>query len=183
MISRGRYEQASFGFNAGIAAQYLIVRNFEIELGLQFSRQTHMYKDVRIADPNSNGYLGLSDLEYRHHYIEIPLRVNYRFVNKKLFAYVTAGASVGQYLNNEIKFWLRFDNGEKETSVSEQEDRYFNKTTIGLVGGLGIGYHLNRKLNLRAEPLFRYSLTPLQGAPIKQYNYSIGCQIALNMKF
>ena len=53
---------------------------------------------------------------------------------------------------------------------------------VGLVGGVGLGYHISEKLNLRVEPLFRYSLAPLAEAPIDQYNYSIGCQIGMNMK-
>jgi hypothetical protein len=36
---------------------------------------------------------------------------------------------------------------------------------------------------MRLEPIFRYSLTPLADAPIKQYNYSIGGQLGIIYNF
>jgi hypothetical protein len=175
--SREELEHPSFGFNTGVSVQYLLLKKIEIELGIQFSRQTHMFKEVPIIDE-----MGFADNQLRYHYIEIPLRVNYRIVNKKFFYYISAGVSINKFLNDKSKIWLTYSNGDTEVLNSESGFLGFNKTVIGLVGSVGLGYHISEKLNLRLEPLFRYSLTPLTDAPIDQYNYSIGCQIGMNMK-
>lgn len=180
--AREKLEHPSFGFNTGIAVQYLLMKKIEVELGIQFSRQTHMFKEVPISDPMGNPSLGLADNQLRYHYLEIPLRVNYRIVNQKFFGYISAGVSINKFLNDKSKSWLTYNNGDTEVVKSESGILDFNKTVIGLVGGVGLGYHVSEKLNLRLEPLFRYSLTPLAEAPIDQYNYSIGCQIGMNMK-
>lgn len=180
--TREELEHPSFGFNAGIAARCIFFTTIEVELGVQFSRQTHMFKNVPISDAMGITPLGLADNQLRYHYLELPLRVNYWFFNRKVFGYVTAGVSMNQFLNDKSKSWLTFNTGETDVVISESSIYDFNKTAFAILGGLGIGYHISEKLNVRLEPLYRYSLTPLAEAPIDQYNYSIGCQIGVNMK-
>ena len=180
--TREELEHPSFGFNAGISARYIFITNLEVELGVQFSRQTHMFKNIPISDGMGNTSLGLADNQLRYHYLELPLRVNYRFLNRKVFCYVTAGVSMNLFLNDKSKIWLTYNTGETDVVTSESSIYDFNKTALAVLGGLGIGYHISEKLNVRLEPLFRYSLTPLAEAPINQYNYSIGCQIGMNIK-
>lgn len=179
---REKTEQAAFGFNTGLSIQYLLTKRLEIELGIQFSQQTHAFKDIEIFDINGGPSLGTADNRYIYQYLEIPLRVNYRIVNKKFFSYITAGISLNLLLNDKTKAWARFNNGDTKFSNTKTSIRDFNKTIIGLIGGVGAGYHINKKLSLRLEPLFRYSLIPLAEAPIEQYNYSIGCQVGVNLK-
>lgn len=180
--AREELEHPSFGFNTGIDAQFLIMKNLEVELAIQFSRQTHMFKEVPIIDPISSVSMGFFDIQLRYHYLEIPLRVNYRIINQKFFGYISAGVSINQFLNDKSKSWLTYSNGDTKVVNSESGILDFNKTVIGLVGGIGLGYHISEKLNLRLEPICRYSLTPLAEGPIDQYNYSIGCQVGINMK-
>ena len=47
---REQSEEPSYGFNTGIAAQYLITENVEVELGFQFSRQTNVNNDITLVD-------------------------------------------------------------------------------------------------------------------------------------
>lgn len=180
--AREKNEHPSFGFNTGIVARYLILPYLEVELGLQFSRQTNSFKNVPYTDREGRD-AGEADIQYRFHYIEIPLRLNYIVIDKKFFGYITAGASVNQFLDDKAKTQLLFNNGDKDVINSETGFTDFNKTCFGLIGGFGVGYHITPKFNIRAEPLFRYSLTPMAVAPIEQNNYSIGCQVGLNMRF
>jgi hypothetical protein len=180
--SREKFEHPSFGFNAGIAARYIFVTNLEVEFGVQFSRQTHIFKNVPISDAMGNPSLGFADNQLRYHYLELPLRVNYQFLNRKVFGYVTTGVSMNLFLNDKSKSWLTYNTGETAVVTSESSIYDFNKIAFAVLGGFGIGYHISEKLNVRLEPLFRYSLTPLAEAPINQYNYSIGCQFGVGMK-
>ncbi len=172
-------DDPSFGFNTGIAAQYSILENLEVELGVQFSRQTHIFKDVSLIDFDSYDNIGKADNQFRYHYLEIPLRLNYRVINKKVFAYITAGVSLNQYLYSESKSWITYNNGDEKVVISDLEIIDYNKMVFGLIGGVGVGYHLSERFNIRAEPLYRYSITPLADAPIEQRNYSIGCQFGI----
>ncbi|NEN25549.1 PorT family protein [Cryomorpha ignava] len=179
--AREKYEHPSLGFNTGIAARYLIIPNLEVELGLQFSSQTNMFKNDPLSDPTGEGSPGVANYQLRFHYLEIPLRLNYRVIDKKFFGYITAGATLNQFLYDKSITRITYSNGDKVAIASGITD--FNKKTIGLIGGVGVGYHINPRFNIRVEPLFRYSLTALAETPIDQNIYSIGCQMGLIMRF
>lgn len=180
--TREEQEHPSFAFNTGIAVHYSVNENVELVANVQFSKQTHSFKEVPIADAMGGNTGGFADIQLRYYYLEIPFRANYLFLKGKIFGYATAGASLNLFLNDETKSWLTYANGEEETRNSDTGIQDFNKTAIGLIGGLGFGYNLNEKWDVRMEPIFRYSLTPLAEAPIDQFNYSIGCQFGVNMK-
>lgn len=181
--ARERDEYPSFGFNTGISARYIFIKNFELELGVQFSRQTSIFKNVMIISGTmASTLIGVSDCQYRYHYLEFPFRVNYRFLNRKLFGYITAGVSMNRFLNTSAKSWITFNNGETDVVIGETSINNVNKSIFAVLGGLGIGYNISEKLNVRFEVLYRHSLTPLANAPIKQYNYSMGCQMGVNIK-
>jgi hypothetical protein len=180
--SREEYEQGSFGFNTGVVAHYSFLERLEVELGVQYSRQAHMFTDVPLYDFIEDRILGKADTQFRYHYIEIPLRVNYHFMVKKVFGYITAGISVNTFLNDESKTWVTYDNGETEVVTGETSIADFNEVAFGIIGGAGIAYKVTNRFDIRLEPLFRYSLTPLAEAPIDQHNYSIGCQVGISMR-
>jgi len=174
----------ALGFNTGIVAQYLILKNVEIQIGLQFSRRSHARKQVPFRD-NPGTVLGLADLQYRYHYLELPLQVNYRIVNKKFFSYISAGVSINYLLTDRIKMSYTYNNGDMEVLKSNTASSDFNNSVVSVLGGIGIGYNINEKLNLRLEPLFRYSLVPLKDTPINEFNqfyHSFGGQIGANVK-
>ncbi len=178
---REEYEDPGFGFNTGVAVQYVMNERVELALNAQVSRQTHIFKDLLVTDVIGS-QVGRLNWYYSYYYLEVPARVNYHFLKGDFFGYVTAGASVNFLLKDEIRTEINFDNGESDERTTETSIQNFKETTIGLIGGFGFGYHLNEKWDARMEPVFRYSLTPLAEAPIDQFNYSIGYQIGVNMR-
>lgn len=174
-------EYPSFGFNTGLAVQYLLSNKLELELGFQFSRQAHIIKNIAYKDAIDEP-VGVADFNYRYHYLEMPIRLNYLLTYNKFFSYLSGGFSVNQFLNDKSKLEISYYDWSSETKDVNSGIVDFTKTGLSVLAGVGVGYHVNEKLNVRAEPLFRYSLTPLADTPIKQYNYSIGCQIGLFMK-
>ncbi|MFA7273859.1 MAG: outer membrane beta-barrel protein [Crocinitomicaceae bacterium] len=174
-------EKPAFGFNTGLSARYHVLDKLELELGVQYARQTRSFKSIALTDMNGQP-LGKVDFQNRFNYLEIPVRVNYLLIKNKFFGYITAGASLNVFLNDQAKSWLTFDSGYKEVQTAPTGYLFINKSTISLIGGFGIGYHLSDKLNIRFEPLFRYSLTPVAEAPIKQHNYSVGGQVGINFQ-
>lgn len=180
--TREESEHASFGFNTGLTAQYNMGALLELELGLQYSRQTNIFKNVPAYDDLSFTSVGLVDYQCRYYYLEIPVRLNYRVLNKKVFWYVTGGVSLNIFLKDKTKYWLTYNGGLKEVNTVENATVDPNSLVYAVIGGVGAGYNITEKFNLRLEPLFRYSLTPLEEAPIDQHNYSVGTQLSLNIK-
>jgi hypothetical protein len=175
-------EKPAFGFNTGLSARYRIFNKLELELGLQYARQTRSFKAVTLTDMNGQS-LGKVNFQNRFDYLEIPVRANYFLFTKKFFMYVSAGASFNVFLMDQTKNWLTYNSGDKEVITGPTGYQYINKSTISLIGGFGVGYPLSEKWNLRLEPLLRYSLTPVSAAPIKQHNYSIGGQVGINFQW
>ncbi len=172
---------AAFGFNTGMSARFTLLKKWEIEIGIQYSRQAWGFKNLDIVTETIET-IGTGNVQYRFNYIEAPLRVNYHFIDKKIFCYVTAGASFNQFLDAKTKVWNNYYSGEEEVVKEDLETIGYNKSVVALLGGFGVGYHFNNKLSLRFEPLFRYSLTPLLDGPIERHNYSIGGQFGLNFQ-
>jgi len=180
--SRDDFEEASFGFNTGVQIMYKLKSKLELESGAQFSRQTHKFVNVPIiGGENHSEYMGTADSQNQYHYLEIPLKMNYRFIDRKFFVHATLGMSVNIFIDSRTKNWFEYNDGSSEVVFGEPAIFNENKIIFATMGGIMAGYNLNEKWSLRIEPLFRYSLTPIANAPIEQFNYSIGGQIGLVM--
>jgi len=180
--AREEFEQPSFGFNTGTSLNYPITKRLELEIGIQFSRQTQLWRDVPIVDISGSTNQGLGDSELRYQYLEIPIRINWLVVNKKLFGFLFGGASTNLFLYDQSKSWLTYHNGS--TEVITGKIPYFESKKIGiaLLSGIGVGYHFSEKLDFRIEPIIRSSLTSVGYGLIQQYNYSFGVQFVLKAR-
>jgi len=179
--AREKGEAPSLGFNTGVSVYYLIMENIELEGGAQFSRQTHQFKDITIAGVN-NEPIGHTDLENQYSYLEIPVRANYRILNRKLFVHITCGISANIFIDSRSINHLVYNDGTTEKVIGEDVLGDYNKLIFAIIAGLGVGYKLTDEFELRFEPLFRYSLQPIMDTQINQYNYSFGGQLGLSMK-
>ena len=85
-------------------------------------------------------------------YLEIPLVLRYRIVDRKFIFYVLSGMSANILVNNNVFF----DNGsEIIKSGAIMMTRPVNYNSLF---GLGLGYHINQKLSVEFEPSFKYYL-------------------------
>ena len=87
-------------------------------------------------------------------YLEIPVMLRYRIVDRKLNVYVLGGMSANVLIDNNVFV----DNGHEQvkggTILMARPVNY--SSTLGL----GIGYHINQNLSVGLEPLFKYYLLP-----------------------
>jgi hypothetical protein len=178
---RERYEEPSFGFNAGIAAQYRFGKRFEVVLGVQYSEQGSAFREIELISIEGT-QLGSYDSEFVFSYIEVPLRANYHVLDRKVFAYVTLGASANFFQSDEVQSTVTWNDGDTEESTSATDIVNFNQIAYALIGGFGVGTSLHERWEIRLEPIFRYSITPVADAPIDQHNYSIGGQFGVYFK-
>lgn len=174
--NRENIEHPAFGFNTGVGAQYLLFEKIEIDVAIQYARYSTAFDDVPLTMQNGN-FVGFGRLKYRFDYVELPIRINYRFVNENSFFYVSVGTTVGKFVKDNSLFYRTYQNGDNEKVSTTSGITSFNQRVHGIIGGIGYGYNLSERFNLRIEPLFRYTLTPLANAPVQQNNYSMGCQL------
>ena len=187
-----KHENSVWGFNSGISFVYKIKPRIEVETGIQYSQQINQLKDVPfvkyddiiIMNPMGND-MGICDINYLYSYLEIPIKMNYRILNKNLRIYGTGGVSINIFLNERIRSNLKYYDGlEEENFTKGNSDNRNNRnnTIIALILGIGFDYDISECCNLRFEPLFRRSLQPIFNTTLKQFNYSIGGQLGFLIK-
>jgi hypothetical protein len=111
-------------------------------------------------------------------YLEFPLLVRYKLIDKKIDFNVIGGLSYNLLISNSAS---SYNNGVKYY-VGETEG--LSPVTFSSSLGLGVGYNFSKKISFNLEPTFRYYLTPfggLIGSAI--HPYSFGILSGLSYKF
>lgn len=111
-------------------------------------------------------------------YLEIPLVVRYRFINRKL----------GIDLNGGL--WTNFLIGFDATSTSDQPlnitETPENINKINFSGSIGIGfdYPITKSVLFNLEPIFKYYLSPINNLDAVQVHpYSFGIMAGIRYSF
>ena len=173
--ARDSMEIAKFGYTTGISLACKLNPKIYIETGLLFSDSGEKTKKIATEEVP----FGQKAVEYsfNHHfyYLDVPLRVDYAFLNGKLKFYALAGISANFLLSQKNTTITNFANNvTRETSAKNTS---FSKFNLAVIAGCGIKYPLNKKATLKAEPIFRYAMTSVIDAPVKSYLYSAGVNI------
>ncbi len=171
-----------YGFNTGIDINYALFQKFEISLGVQFARYSNLFENLLFFGDEGNA-IGEGNVKTTLDYIEVPFRVNYKFLNKKLKAYASLGASFNSYLNNKSKAVYTLYGEDEEIVETETYDLSLQPTNyLGLIGALGIAYSINNRFDIKAEPIVRYALNSKANNLITARLYSFGVQFGLYFK-
>lgn len=103
-------------------------------------------------------------------YLELPVVLRYKFIDKKIDFNVIGGVSYNMLVNNSVFTMV-------------DDTRYFIGKTEGLNHislssslGMGMEYNLSEKLSLNLEPTFRYYLNPynkVTGSNIHPYSFGV----------
>jgi len=176
---RNEIEIPKFGFTTGINSIFRFNKSLAIELGMLFSDKGQQTKKIEITqeDPDNTIPDNIHN-SWHYYYIDIPIKLNYFIIKGNLNLFVSPGISGNIFLTQKrVKSEFNPDN-EYTYFMSEG----FNKLNIAIILGAGLDYLITKKLNLRFEPIFRYSLTPLDNFKIKRYQYSIGANFGIYYK-
>ena len=102
-------------------------------------------------------------------YLEIPLMLRYKVIDRKLNLYVSGGMSTNVLINNNVFI----DNGNelvKGGAILMARPVNYSSTL-----GFGLGYQINRSLLVEFEPLFKYYLQPYTtSSQIGSHPYAFG---------
>jgi hypothetical protein len=173
------YQIPKFGFTTGLNAILKFNQSIALEFGIQFSDKGMQTKNIKVeqADPDQSIPESFHN-EWHYYYIDLPVKANYFILKRNLKLFVSAGISTNIFL---VQKRVKNEFNPDKTSTYFMSEG-FNRLNIVVLLGTGIDYYITEKLNLRFEPIFRYSLTPLNNETIKDYQYSIGANFGLYYK-
>lgn len=138
---------------------------------------TRYTKDVFDPVKSDLKYLN-SSLHQSFSYIEMPVILRYKVIDKALDVNLIGGLSYNFLVNNSV--YTTIDGSRYIIGKTEGINQVMFSSSIGM----GMEYNLSEKFSLNLEPTFRYYINPfteIQGVRI--HPYSIGIFSGLSYKF
>jgi len=165
------------GFDIATNIAYDFNNKISFESGIGYSKNGYSVKEERIIDPGFSpltaGYY--SDL-YRLTYdnIYIPIHLDYHN-SRKLQYCVNFGPSLIIPLTEKVEYILRktFESSVDQKVISNPNPSGLKTVNISFDLGLGIGYHLNDKIQLTLLPKASVFLLGNENTWIKDTLYNI----------
>jgi len=111
-------------------------------------------------------------------YLEMPVILRYKLLDKVLDLNVIGGLSYNLLVSNNV--YATIDGGRYPVGKTEGLNPVMLSSSIGM----GMEYSLSEKFSLNLEPTFRYFINPFSVIPgIRIHPYSIGIFSGLTYKF
>lgn len=118
------------------------------------------------------------DFEQRFEYIEVPLFVRYKLIDRTWNMHMLGGFSANMLVGNEV--FMNGGDGRSNVGKTKDMSRMNYSTSIGF----GMGYRLTNKIQLSIEPQFKYYLQSLSDNPDVHFKpYSIGIYTGVSYRF
>lgn len=176
------YETPKMGISTGVSILYKIHKRFDIETGILYSNKGYRikehYHDVIDIETGEIG-TELYSFKYSFNYIDIPLKINFYIIRRKLKWFFSTGISTNIFLNRKT---TAFNHDTDETHTSKYNEG-LSRLNIAILIGTGFDYNILDKWNIRIEPIYRQSITPASSySHYKRFMYSIGINIGAYYK-
>ncbi len=127
-----------------------------------------------ITSPNLNNVKVIQNIDL----FEVPFMIRYKIINKKLSISLAGGLTPSYLLRNNTYLQV---NSDKYSigSASNLNNIIFNSTL-----GMGIEYLISKKFSVDLEPVFKYSLNPMnKDGDFSYHPYYFSCFTGLRYKF
>ena len=147
-----------------------IVAGDEGLFNTNLSPSSNVFRDQ--AESNQlNSTMPVKSITQYFEYLEIPVNVRYKILDKKLDVSLMGGISTNFLVGTDIRLNYT-DNSSKNTDYTTEGLNRINYS--GLVG-IGFEYPLFKNLILNLEPKFRYYMNPIDKEQVYDIHpYSIG---------
>jgi hypothetical protein len=183
---RDTMEIPKFGFSAGINFSCKLTKKCYFEAEALFSDKGERTKQYNLGNTVKDETLdripSKSSFINHYYYLDVPLKINYYLVNKKVKFFISAGLSVNTFLYQKTSTSIENRDGsvDKKNSISHPK---LEKVNLAALFGAGINYDLTDKYTFKLEPIYKQSVTSIVNAPIKSYLYSIGINLGIARMF
>ena len=184
--ARDTFEIPTFGYTAGLILNLKITKRISLETGLLFSDRGERTKKMTLYPLDTLGQLNSTiptKITYFYHYLylEIPCKINYCLLNRRMKIFISGGISPSIFLTQRTKSIAEyFDEHTNTRSTNSNSD--FRIFGLSFTGSVGFSYDLTSKFFLTIEPTYRRSIISIVDAPIRGYMYSIGLNTGLYYK-
>ena len=117
------------------------------------------------------------DIDQRFGFVEVPLELEYRLVDKKFGLNVVGGFST--FFLNQNEIYADIDGNS--TLIGEASN--INSTSFSANFGLGLDYNLSKRWNINLEPQFKYQINTFNNTFGNFRPFFIGVYTGLKFKF
>lgn len=120
-----------------------------------------------------------SDLDYisNFKYIELPILVRYKIIDRKLGLDVLSGFSTNFLIDNNTSI-VQDKNSLYSGEIDEVSPLLYNATF-----GLGLNYNFHKNLSFNIEPTFKYFIQSESDAQLTRYPYSLAVFAGFSFRF
>lgn len=163
----------------GYSAGNISTTNADIFLVDNMGNQVATSYTPDVFDPRKANLSNLgTGLIQSFRFLELPLIVRYKVIDRKLDLHILGGMSTNFLIGNEAYIM----NNARKVSVGQTND--LNSFNYSSTLGLGLAYELNSSLSFNFEPTLKYYLNPLnQSEYISLHPYSFGVYSGFFYKF
>ncbi|EDP70921.1 hypothetical protein FBALC1_00517 [Flavobacteriales bacterium ALC-1] len=137
----------------------------------------HANKYFLMSKPTNNDIKQAGNIDQRFGFIEVPLELEYRLLDKKFGINLIGGFSTFFLNDNEI--YADIDGAS--TLIGEANN--INSTSFSANLGFGIDYSLSEKWNINLEPTFKYQINTFNNTSGDFKPFFVGVYTGLSFKF
>jgi hypothetical protein len=178
-------ESAAFRLAIGLAAKIAFNNRIDFELGFQYNDQGYNFISSNVVDGNTGDSL-LVNFKYHYKYLDIPIKINYKFNLWGKTIFIDLGISPSVYLNYGYNFEVKYPNGKIIIGNESPGTEYTNLRDLNIFCYTGVGANFNLYKNwiLKIEPIFSFSITSTVGgnSEVKELLYSAGINTGVYFK-
>jgi hypothetical protein len=98
---------------------------------------------------------------------------------KKVRFFTSAGITTNIFIKETQTFKLCYSDRSENKTIPTNFN--YNRVNISPSLSVGIDYKINGKMNLRAEPIFRYGVLKITDSSITSYLYSSGLNLGYSL--
>jgi len=133
----------------------------------------------QLAGKASNQTMNTSDMNYisNFDYLELPIIVRYRIIDRKIGFDVLSGISTNFLIGNHSS--IVQDDVSLWTGQNQEISPLLYNATIGL----GLNYNFYQNFSFNLEPTFKYSLINSENTTMTQYPYSFAVFAGFSYRF
>ncbi|MCC6683622.1 MAG: PorT family protein [Bacteroidia bacterium] len=169
-------ETVKIGYTAGLNICFNIKNSVGLETGIQYSNKGYQtkFRNLILIQPDPNSPYKAKFI-YNMHYIDIPVKANFTYGDKKVRFFTSAGITTNIFIKATSTSVLIYSDriDRKTTPVNTK----IKKVNISPTLSVGIDYKINSRMSLRVEPTFRYGVLKTTDTPVTDYLYSSGINI------
>lgn len=179
-IYEEKTKQPLYGYTTGIALRFLFGLHWALETGVSYSQKGFLTRKEILAVGNKNSSFPISgQLRYQYRFLEIPLKLYYRFGQEKINYSISAGVSANVLDLEKTEVLYHYADGHKEFVLSPHQ-LYYSTDNIVPAAQLSVGIHYNptKKFAIMLEPGF----TQFIGSVAKGWDYERDLLYAVGLR-